>query len=107
MSRFGIVTKKAFGVPAAELKRIARDAKRTVDDRHEFARRLWETGVHEARIIAYLVDDPKRVTEEQMDAWAADFDNWAITEGRAGTCSAARRCLTRNFRSGAGVKRSS
>ena len=84
MARFGIVTKKAFGVPAAELKRIAKGVKKDVEDRHEFARRLWETGIHEARIVAYLIDDPKRVTQEQMDAWATDFDNWAITDGTCG-----------------------
>ena len=84
MARFGIVTREAFGVPAAELKRVARDVKRGVEDRHEFAQRLWETGVHEARIVAYLIDDPKRVTAEQMEAWAADFDNWAITDGTCG-----------------------
>ena len=84
MARFGIVTKKAFGVPAAELKRIAEGVKKDVEDRHEFARRLWETGIHEARIVAYLIDDPKRVTQEQMDAWATDFDNWAITDGTCG-----------------------
>jgi len=84
MARFGIVTKKAFGVPAAELKRVARDVKRSVDDRHEFALKLWHTGIHDARAVAYLIDDPKRVTEDQMDAWAADFDNWAITDGTCG-----------------------
>jgi 3-methyladenine DNA glycosylase AlkD len=84
MARFGIVTKNAFGVRASELKRIAKDVKKRVDDRHEFALRLWETGVHEARIVAYLVDDPTRVTEEQMDSWAADFDNWAIADGTCG-----------------------
>ena len=84
MARFGIVTKNAFGVPASELKRVAKGVKKGVKERHEFAMRLWETGVYEARIIAYLIDDPKRLTEEQMDAWAADFDNWAITDGTCG-----------------------
>lgn len=84
MARFGIVTERAFGVPAVELKHVARDVKRSVEDRHGFAQRLWETGIHEARIVTYLIDDPKRVTEEQMDAWAEDFDNWAITDGTCG-----------------------
>lgn len=84
MARYGIVTKKAFGVPASELKRIAKEVKKAVSDRHEFALKLWATGIHDARGIAYLIDDPKRVTEEQMDAWAADFDNWAITDGTCG-----------------------
>ena len=84
MARFGIVAHEAFGVPAAELKRVAYEVKKRVEDRHEFALRLWETGIHDARGVAYLIDDPKRVTEEQMDAWAADFDNWAICDSTCG-----------------------
>lgn len=84
MARFGIVTKKAFGVPAAEVKQIAKESKKAVKDRHSLALELWKTGIHDARGVAYLIDDPKRVTEEQMDAWAADFDNWAITDGTCG-----------------------
>lgn len=84
MARFGIVTNKAFGVPVTELKRIAKDLKRSVEDRHEAALRLWETGIHEARVVAYLIDDPKRTSEEQMDAWVADFDNWAICDSTCG-----------------------
>ena len=84
MARFGITTKKAFGVSAPVLKNLARDIKRQTENRHALALELWETGIHEARIIAYLIDNPKEVTEAQMDDWAADFDNWAITDGTCG-----------------------
>lgn len=84
MARFGIVAFKAFGVPAADLKDLAKEVKRDVADRHSLALKLWETGVHEARALAYLIDDPKQVTDSQMEAWAADFDNWAIVDGTCG-----------------------
>lgn len=84
MARFGITAKKAFGVSAPVLKALAKDVKKHANDRHALALELWETGVHEARIIAYLVDDPKAVTASQMDAWAQDFDNWAIGDGACG-----------------------
>jgi len=84
MKRFGITAKKAFGVSAPVLKEIARDVKKRAEDRHELALELWETGFHEARIVAYLIDDPKQVTESQMDSWARDFDNWAICDGACG-----------------------
>ena len=84
MARFGIVTKKAFGVAAPQLKNLAREIKKTSTDRHSFALELWKSGIHEARIIACLVDDPKQLSDEQMDLWAADFDNWAITDGACG-----------------------
>src|SRR6185503_13936311 len=65
-----------------EIKRIAKEVKKQTRDSHELAAKLWETGVFEARAIACLIDDPGEVTAEQMDSWAADFDNWA-------TCDAA------------------
>ena len=84
MARYAIVTEKAFGVRAADIKQLVRDVKKATKARHSLALELWKTGVHEARAIAYLIDDPKQVTEDQMDAWAADFDNWAIVDGTCG-----------------------
>ena len=51
-------------------KRIGKD--------HALATALWESGWYEARMLAALVDDAHRVTRRQMNAWAGDFDNWAI-----------------------------
>lgn len=84
MKRFGITTKKAFGVSAPVLKQLAKDIKKQAKDRHSLALELWQTEIHEARIIAYLIDNPKEVTEKQMDEWAKDFDNWAICDGTCG-----------------------
>lgn len=84
MKRFGIVTKKAFGVSAPLLKDLAKEIKKQTKDRHQLALELWQTGIHEARIIAYLIDNPKEVTESQMDDWVKDFDNWAICDGTCG-----------------------
>lgn len=84
MARYGIVTEKAFGVSAPDIKQLAKEVKNAVKDRHATARALWKTGVHDARAVAYLIDDPKQVTEKQMDLWAKDFDNWAIVDGTCG-----------------------
>lgn len=84
MKRFGIVTNKAFGISAPVLKEMAKGIKKETEDRHQLALELWETKIHEARILAYLIDDPKKVTEQQMDSWASDFDNWAICDGACG-----------------------
>ena len=84
MARFGIVAKKAFGVSAPVLKNIAKDIRKQTNNRHKLALELWETGIYEARIIAYLIDDLKEVSAKQMDDWANDFDNWAICDGACG-----------------------
>lgn len=85
MARFGIVTKKAFGISAPVLKNLAKEIKKQTQDRHTLALELWQTGIHEARIISYLIDDAAQVTEAQMDDWVKDFDNWAICDGTCGT----------------------
>jgi len=48
------------------------------------AEQLWRTGIHEARILARMVDDPARVTEEQTEKWVADFDSWDVVDGSCG-----------------------
>jgi 3-methyladenine DNA glycosylase AlkD len=81
MARFGISTEGTLGgisVPA-----IRAMAKRLEHD-HDLAADLWATGIHEARLLAAMVDDPSAVTESQMEAWAADFDSWDVVDG---TCS--------------------
>lgn len=81
MERFGIVTAQSFGVPTPLLKQLAREVKKQSHDRHLLAQQLWETGNYDARAVAFLIDDPRRVSPQQMDDWAADFDNWATVDG--------------------------
>jgi 3-methyladenine DNA glycosylase AlkD len=84
MERFAISVTTSFGIPTPVLKQFAKEVKKQATDRHVLAQELWETGIYEARAIAFLIDDPKLVTKRQMDAWAKDFDNWATVDG---TCS--------------------
>ena len=51
---------------------------------HPLALELWASGVHEARILAALVDDPRLVTEEQMESWVADLDSWDVCDQLCG-----------------------
>jgi 3-methyladenine DNA glycosylase AlkD len=74
--RYGIHTSNALGVRMSSIKALGKRLGRD----HDLALALWDTGVYEARILAGFVDDPALVTAEQMDAWAADFDNWAIVD---------------------------
>ncbi|MFZ5668713.1 MAG: DNA alkylation repair protein [Pseudomonadota bacterium] len=71
--RYGIVAGKARGVAMADMQRLARGIGRD----HALALKLWDTGWYEARLVACMIDDPAQVTPEQMDAWRADFENWA------------------------------
>ncbi len=73
MKRYGIVARKIFGVSVAALREKAKLIGRS----HELAEALWATGWYEARMLAAFVDEPKRVTVEQMERWASSFENWA------------------------------
>ena len=81
MERFGIVAAKSFGIPTPDLKLYARELKKRSADSHTLALELWKTGIYDARAVAFMIDDPAKVTERQMDAWAKDFDNWATVDG--------------------------
>jgi len=76
MARFGINQENTLGVPVPTLRSIAKEAGRD----HKLAAELWKSGVHEARIIAPLVEEPARVTEKQMERWVRDFDSWDICD---------------------------
>ena len=80
MKRFGIVGKEVLGVSVPELRSLAKKAGRS----HELALELWDTGIHEARIVAALVDEPARVTSDQMDEWVRDFDSWDVCDACCG-----------------------
>jgi 3-methyladenine DNA glycosylase AlkD len=76
MARFGINPHKALGV---SVKILREQAKRIGKD-HALAQELWNSQIHEARILATLVDEPSKVTQRQMDAWVRDFDSWDICD---------------------------
>src|SRR5690348_12432773 len=80
MARFGIQTGKALGVSIPQLREVAKQA----GTNHELAQKLWKTGIHEARILASMIDDPKKVSEDQMERWATDFDSWDVVDGCCG-----------------------
>ncbi len=77
MARFGITPSDAYGLSMPELRRLGRSLGRD----HELAQGLWATGNFEARVLASLVDEPKKVSPQQMEEWVEGFDNWAICDG--------------------------
>lgn len=77
MARFGDRPKQALGgISAPVLKAMARRIGRD----HVLAQELWASGIYEAHLLACMIDEPAKVTPEQMDAWVADFDSWAVCD---------------------------
>lgn len=80
MERFGINPHNTYGVSIPKLRKLARQIGRN----HRLGQRLWSSGIHEARILAALIDSPERVTEKQMENWVKDFDSWDVCDGCCG-----------------------
>jgi len=76
MARFGINPKNTYGVSIPYLRKVAKQ----IGKNHLLAQRLWSSGIHEARILACLIDDPAEVTEGQMEKWVKDFDSWDVCD---------------------------
>lgn len=76
MVRFGISPNKTLGVSVLQLRAIAKELK----PNHCLASKLWQSGIHEAKILASMIEEPSQVTEWQMDSWAKDFDSWDVCD---------------------------
>ena len=76
MARYGIATEHTLGVPIPILRALAKRAGKD----HRLAGELWASGIHEARILATMVEDPARITSARMDRWTHDFDSWDVCD---------------------------
>ena len=76
MARFGINPENAYGVSIPNLRKISKQ----IGKDHALSEQLWRSGLHEAKILASMVDDPHLVTEEQLERWVKDFDSWDVCD---------------------------
>lgn len=76
MARYGINPTNNLGISIYKLRPFAKE----IGKNHKLALQLWESGIHDARLLAVFIEDPAKITEEQMDYWAADFDSWDICD---------------------------
>ena len=76
MARYGMTAKGRLGISVPELRKLAKELGRD----HELALELWKTGIPEARIVAALVGEPEKLTEEQMEDWVKDINSWDVCD---------------------------
>ena len=72
-----------FGVSYAELGKIAKSIKTD----HALARQLWDSGNHDARVLALRVADPAALNGSLASRWLGDVDNYILAEGLGGLCA--------------------
>lgn len=68
-----------FGVSYTFLRKLAR----SLGTDQGLARQLWETGNHDARILATMVADPRASDPGLLEAWAQDLSNYVLTDALA------------------------
>jgi len=77
MARFGIRPKtEVFGVPIPELRKIAKIIKKD----HKLALKLWDSKIHEAKILAGMIASPEKLTVSQIKKWVLAFDSWDVCD---------------------------
>ena len=79
-SYFKIESKETIGIRTPELRKLAKQ----IGKNHELALELWQSEIFEARMLAALIAEPKKVTERLMEKWLKDFDNWGIVDCTCG-----------------------
>jgi 3-methyladenine DNA glycosylase AlkD len=79
--RFGITPKtEQLGIGMTLLRALARNHRRN----HALALELWATAIHDARVLAILVEDWRQITRTQAEAWTRECDSWALVDGCCG-----------------------
>ncbi|HAP37079.1 MAG TPA: DNA alkylation repair protein [Bacteroidetes bacterium] len=73
MKRFNILSDNTFGVTVPNIRSVAKEI--VID--HQLAIELWNSGYHEARILASMIVDADAVNLKLMDQWVNEIENWA------------------------------
>jgi 3-methyladenine DNA glycosylase AlkD len=76
MARFGINPKNTLGVPIPKLRSLAKK----IGKDHALAQALWDSRIHEARILAAFIDVPELVSEKQLERWVKGIDSWDVCD---------------------------
>ncbi len=80
MRRYGIRPQRMIGLSVPQLRTLARTLTREHGLDQRLAEALWETGIHDALVLASLVGDPGKITPRVMERWARDFASWDVCD---------------------------
>ncbi|HZS37298.1 MAG TPA: DNA alkylation repair protein [Polyangia bacterium] len=75
-ARAGMPTEKYLGAGLSKLKALAK----TIKKDHALALGLWATGIHDARLLATMVADPKLADAALCRRWMADVTFWDLAD---------------------------
>jgi 3-methyladenine DNA glycosylase AlkD len=76
MSRFGISTANRLGNSIPFLRKLAKE----IGKNHKLALELWKEGIDETRILASMIGEEDKLTENDAEKWVADFNSWDVCD---------------------------
>ena len=76
MAKYGMAVEQRLGVSVPDMRKLAKE----IGKDHNLALDLWRTGISEARIVASMIGDPDKLTEEEMEDWVKDINSWDICD---------------------------
>lgn len=96
-ARHGVET-PMFGVSYGALGKLEREIKKSCSDaeRHEAAVRLWESGNHDARVLATRLADPEALRSRELDRWVGGTSNYIEASALAALVSRSGLALSKS-----------
>ena len=76
MAKFGMTPTKRMGIFVPDMRKISKHNGKD----HAVAIELWDSGIPEAQIVAALIAEPEKLTEEQMEHWVKDINSWDVCD---------------------------
>ncbi|HSC25832.1 MAG TPA: DNA alkylation repair protein [Vicinamibacterales bacterium] len=74
------VSGPCYGVAYGDLKPLVKK----IGPNHQAALTLWDSGVHDARVVATMIAEPGKMTRAQVERWLRDCDNYILTDAVSG-----------------------
>ncbi len=76
MARYGMAADRRLGVSVPDMRKLAKE----IGKDHQLALGLWKVGIPEARIVAGMIGEPEKLTEQQMEDWVKDINSWDVCD---------------------------
>ncbi len=74
------VSDNTFGVSYSDLGKFQKKLKTN----HDIALDLWDSGIHDAQVLALMIADPQQADSKMLDTWSRTLNNYAITDAFVG-----------------------
>lgn len=75
-AKAGVSPDNYYGVGSTKLKKLAGKVKKN----HALALEMWESGIHEGKMIATMIEEPKLITKKQIDKQIKEIHTWDLAD---------------------------